>query len=516
MRARIVFFALSLLAVVVPHIGWLDLPLHWDEMGYFIPAALDLHRGGHWIPASTTPSPHPPGLPAYLAAVWALTGYSIPVTRVAMLALGAVVAFLTFLLAVRLCRDSEGVPAFWAALFLLVSPLFYTQSLMAQLDLPAALFTVLALLLFVEDRIAGAAAACCGLVLMKETGVVVPLLLAGWLVRERRYRQAAWYVAPAAALGAWLVAVHSATGSWSGARAFAAYNLEYPLHPFRVAAGLVRRLYALGVADLQWLGTLAIAAAWRNRLFADRAWKVVASFVAAHLALVSALGGAHLERYLLPTWPLFYIAAARAFAALGGWKRTLAPAAMACGLLAGLFVNPPYPFPYENNLAMTSFVELHRRAAAMLERNYLGARITTAWPLSAALRRPEFGYVRGPLAVRELPDFSPASFGGIDDVELLVLYSREWEPRFNWMRVGWVEALWRRYFGHQRPIDGDECRRRFGLRRVARWESRGQWIEVLAGSTTPKRDRAGLEHGSTLARKSRDHAPEPGEALVVR
>ena len=37
-----------------------------------------------------------------------------------------------------------------AALFLLCDPLFYTQGMMAQLDMPAMLFTVLALLLFFE------------------------------------------------------------------------------------------------------------------------------------------------------------------------------------------------------------------------------------------------------------------------------------------------------------------------------------------------------------------------------
>ena len=58
----------------------------------------------------------------------------------------------------------------------MLDPLFYTQGMMAQLDMPAMLFTVLALLLFCLDRHAAAAAACTALVLAKETGALLPLI----------------------------------------------------------------------------------------------------------------------------------------------------------------------------------------------------------------------------------------------------------------------------------------------------------------------------------------------------
>ena len=46
-------------------------------MGQFIPAALDILRDHAWIPRTTLPNVHPPGLMTYLAAVWAVTGYSV-------------------------------------------------------------------------------------------------------------------------------------------------------------------------------------------------------------------------------------------------------------------------------------------------------------------------------------------------------------------------------------------------------------------------------------------------------
>jgi hypothetical protein len=198
-----------------------------------------------------------------------------------------------------------------------------------------------------------------------------------------------------------------------------------------------------------------------------------------HVLLISALGGAHLERYLLPAWPIFFIAAARAFASLPGRRRVLGPVVMAAGLFAGLFYNPPYPFPFENNLTFTKFVELQQNAAQYLSRHFPGTIVTTAWPLSDALQRPEFGYVYQPVATRKLADFRASSLAGIEDPQVLVLYSREWEPRRNWFRIPAVEQFWQRFFGYERPITVEQCRRRFNLHTIARWEHRGLWLEIL-------------------------------------
>jgi 4-amino-4-deoxy-L-arabinose transferase-like glycosyltransferase len=476
------FFAIFLCVAAATHLPFLELLPHWDEIGWFLPAALDLYHHGRWIPVSTPPSSHPPGLALYLTAVWSVTGYSILATRAAMLTLGAALAFVTFLLAVRLCRNSEGAPALLAVLFLLVSPLYYTQSMMAQLDMPAALLTVTALLLFLDGRLAASAIVCCALVLMKETGILAPVIFGGWLVWEKRYRQSLWFALPAMALAGWLFILWRNTGHWFGNAEFTDYNLTYPLHPFRLAAALARRIYALAVADLQWVGALAIVWGARRGLFPGREWRAAGLLAAANLIMMSVLGGAHLERYLLPSWPVFYIAAARAFCAMSRWRLRASASILTCGLISGLFVFPPYPFPLENNLAMTTFVELHRTAADYLERDYPAATVATAWPLADALQRPQLGYVSRPFPVVPFADFRPSSLQSIDSrhFDVLVLYSREWEPRFNVMRVNWIERLWRRYFNYERAITSEECEQKFGVRPVARWESRGLWIEVLA------------------------------------
>src|SRR5205807_1991329 len=127
------------------------------------------------------------------------------------------------------------------------------------------------------------AAMCVALVLVKETGMVVPLVCAAWLGYERRWRDAALYLAPALALSAWMVELARHTGHWLGNADFARYNLYEPLHPARLPATLLRRLYFLFAANFRWIGTVAMILAWRrSRIFRTRPWRVAGLLVVAH------------------------------------------------------------------------------------------------------------------------------------------------------------------------------------------------------------------------------------------
>jgi hypothetical protein len=207
-------------------------------------------------------------------------------------------------------------------------------------------------------------------------------------------------------------------------------------------------------------------------------------FLGAHVVMVSALGGAELERYLLPVLPLLYIAMAAAWSTLRPRWRNAGFATVAAGLLIGLFVNPPYPFPFENNLAMVDFVELHRDAAQYLETNYPDRVVYTAWPLTAALRDPAFGYVTKKLASVETSDFGESTLNRLDPkgVNVLVLYSRTWEPSWSVLRWPWVEAFLRHFYLYQPQMDSDEVQQHFGLIPVRQWTQRGQWIEIYGNT----------------------------------
>lgn len=285
------------LVIFCAHLPCIHLPYFWDELGQFVPAALDIYHDGAWIPHSTLPNVHPPGVMAYLALVWRIAGYSIEATRVAMLMLATVTALAVFLLAIQICRPLKGAPAFSAVLLLLASPLFYAQAMMAQLDMPSMLFTALALLLFVQERIRDCAVACVALVLTKETGALLPLVFGFWLLRERRTREALWFVAPFLALGAWLLYLRHGTGNAMGNSDFVHYNLFYPLHPARLSVSLFRRFFYTFVDNFHWIGTIAIVLAWRyTNIFRNRTWAIVGTILIGHLLMVSVLGGATLER----------------------------------------------------------------------------------------------------------------------------------------------------------------------------------------------------------------------------
>ncbi len=468
------FFVSFALVVFLTHAPYFDLPYFWDELGQFVPAALDIYHDGAWIPHSTVPNSHPPGVMAYLALVWKIFGYSIVATRSAMLLLASLTALATFLLAIHLCRGLNGAPAFAPVLLLLLDPLFYMQSMMAQLDMPAMLFTVLALLLFLQDHHRSAALMCVALVLAKETGILLPLIFFVTLLLDRpRSKYAVYYAAPFAVLAAWFFLLWRSTG----------HNLGYALHPVRATICLIRRIYYLFVADFRWAGSVAILYAWKkSRIYANREWRITWLFIVGHVLLVSLLGGAELERYLLPVLPLVYIAMAAAWSVLRPFWRNAGLVAVSAALLMGMFVNPPYPFPLENNLAMVDFVELHHTASEFLESSYAAKTIYTAWPLTAALRDPRFGFVEHKLSAAETSDLRYSTLNAIDPkgVDVLVLYSRTWELSWGALRTPYVEKFLRHFYEYERQMNSEEVRRHFGLVPVQRWTQRGQFIEVYA------------------------------------
>jgi hypothetical protein len=477
------FFVIFTAVVAISHAPFFDLPFFWDEAGQFVPASLDLFRSGALISHSATPNAHPPGVMAYLAAVWAVAGFSIVATRAAMLLLAALCVLVVFSLAIKLCGDVKGVPAFAVAALLCCSPIFYAQAMLAQLDMPAMLFTILALLLFLEEQIFLSAVACVALVLVKETGVLAPLLFGIWLLAERRVLQAGYFLLPLGALGAWFLYFYERTGHLFGSAEFTQYNLTYLMHPVRTAVVLSKRLYHLFWENLHWIGTFGIVYAWiRGGVFTGRSWKVAWTMVALHVALFSSIGGAMLERYLLPALPIVYIGMIAGWSAVPAPWRAIGPLALIAGVAVCNFWNPPYPFPFENNLAFTEFVRLHEAAAGYIEKNYARSEVTTAWPLSAALSHPEFGYVQAAHRTREIRDFSESAVAALerDPVEVFVLYSRQWDPPGNLLRNSIVARFWGRFFSYQPQISSFEVDSKLHLKTVAAWSHGGQWIEVHA------------------------------------
>jgi hypothetical protein len=503
------------------HAPLLRLPYFWDEAGYYVPAARDLFLSGTLIPQSTPSNAHPPLVMAWLALAWRVAGYSMLVTRIAMLALSAFSLLGLF----RLSRIAANLPVAWATTALVaIYPVYFTQSSMAQVDLPAAGFTFWALAAYIEDR-PWKQVLCFSLAaLAKETAILAPLALFGWellgyLIRSRSQeirwkeilppvgRRTHWFylLLPVVPLAGWYAYHYSKTGFLLGNPEFFRYNVAATLNPLRVPLALGMRLWQLfGYFGLYLLTLAGVLAMLRppqiekteketeNRAARPRIpiWTQAAflSVLLAYLAFMSAVGGAVLARYMLPVVPLVILALVSTL-----WRRVrhwkLIVGAVAIAFVTGLFSNPPYGFSLEDNLAYRDYIVMHAEASRFLAMRYSGERVLTAWPASDELTRPCLGYISAnasqPFRVLRIEDFSVPQIDvaarARDQFDVALVFSTKYQPPHplleNW--DAW-QRIKEKFFGYHRDLPPEEIAQRLGGTIAYRKERNGQWIAVIA------------------------------------
>lgn len=504
-------FASVSTALGILHIPYIGLPYFWDEAGYYIPAARDVYAGWNFVPVSTLPTGHTPLVMTYLALAWRCFGVSAVVTRVALMLLAAGTVLATYALARRLVTREAAV---WSALLLAVSPLFFAQSTLVFLDLPAALFTTLALLALVRGHLRWFALVASLAVLTKETAVVI--LPVAWVYAWQRARTshpspwpqaepelkgqdttliARWFplLIPIAPLLAWTFYYHYKTGFWTGNAEYLQYNLYTTLDPARFFWTVLRRLYEVFVAGCNWLITLGAVAGWwwgrkrtrtdtRSGSFAQFTW-VVGGLIGIYVVLLSLVGGAVLPRYLLPVFPAFYVLGVGLMGRLPKIAFRSICGVAAAGFIAAWFINPPYPFAYENNLAYADFIRLHQDAARYLQARPAGERILTGWPATDELSRPFLGYVEKPLHTVPLEGFTARDFEKVmpESFDAVYLYSRKWEPPTNWLeRLPFLLDMQRTYFDYSPQVPDRILVDRYGLLLEQEFYRRGQWVRIYS------------------------------------
>ncbi len=507
MRNRLTLLAalVGIYAILLAlHARFLRLPYFWDEAGYYIPAALDFYRHGRLIPRLTLASGHTPLVMVYLSLLWRLFGFSTLVTRAGMLLIAAAAVLGAYLLGRRVAGWKVG---FWSALLLAIEPLFFAQSSLAFLDLAAACFTAWAILFLIEERFWGFALVASLAVLSKETAVVMlPVMWAFLIFRRKGIGLRAWCpaLAPLLPLIIWAGYYHHETGFWTGNPQYLQYNLYSALTPLHILRSLLARLYEIFVQGFNWvltLGALGSLAGLRRRastLLQGKAaqsaplFRVLSSrfgdfvFLAVGLMIVYVLmlglvGGAILSRYMLPVFPVFYILAIALISELPGKTAWALYGVTTICFTAAWFINPPYPFPYEDNLAYADFIRLHQRAASFLDALPGEPVILTAWPATDELKQPFLGYVQRPLRVATVDDFTPFDLKNPPHFDVLYLYSRKWNPPHNLLLV--ITPLRRfleRFYGYQPPVSPAALADRFHLKLLRKFERRGQWVRIYS------------------------------------
>jgi Dolichyl-phosphate-mannose-protein mannosyltransferase len=513
-------FALLFAGLVALHLPLLRLPYFWDEAGYYVPAARDLWLTGSLIPHSTPSNAHPPLVMAYLALWWKVAGYAPVVTRLAMVLVAAFSLLGVFRLAQRIANTQVALAS---TLCTALYPVFFTQSSLAQVDLAAAGLSFWGLLAYIEDRPVTMLLWFSLAALAKETAILAPLALlswelVGWLLRRKRWIESVTLfpdraskslllLVPVAPLALWFAYHRWRTGFIFGNPEFFRYNLQSTLHPLRIALAFASRLwqifgymslYLLTVAAIlaMWLPPLPVRTAIDKREAADREGEekirarvppgiqfAFLAVVSVYILAMSFIGGAVLARYMLPVVPLVIIVwVSTLWRRAVLWHAVIAFVVFAFAL--SLFVNPPYGFSLEDNLAYRDYIEMHQRAESFLESHYPRARVLTAWPASGELSRPWLGYVPRPMRVLQIEDFTVEQLLSAAELrtnfDVALVFSTKYEPRHplleHWRAWQKVKT---QFFGYHRDVPPAAAAQLLGGHLVYTEFRQGQWVGVI-------------------------------------
>jgi Dolichyl-phosphate-mannose-protein mannosyltransferase len=499
-------FPLIFAAVVLMHWPLLRLPYYWDEAGYYIPAAWDFFRTGTLIPFSTLSNAHPPLPSIYLAIAWKLFGLSPLVTRVAMCGIAAVALTATWRLAIITTGRLVVAPV--TVVLTAIYPVFFAQSSLAHADLFAAAATLWAIAFLLQGKLDGSKSslwlsiACFSLAaLSKETSIVTPLAIALWeMVRSlrtndrKRLSTAGFLCLPVLPLGLWYLYHRLRTGFAFGNPEYLRYNATATLTPLRVLIAFGHRFLHVTAHMNLFVPVLLMCASMllpplkeddgegRPRVsFGTQAIFYV--IILANLLCFSVLGGALLTRYLLPLYPLMLLLCVNTLRRRTQYWPTLA-ALSAAGFLAGLFINPPYRFAPEDNLAYRDVILLHQAAIAQIVDHYPHSTVLTAWPATDELSKPELGYVKEPVPVVAIDNFSFQQIQKAaqltEPFSVALIFSTKYDPPHLLFSLGRRnEAIDTRFFDFHHDLAPSVIARLMDGSVSWQAQRKGQWTAVL-------------------------------------
>lgn len=485
-------------AVVLTHLSLLHLPYYWDEAGYYIPAAYDFFRTGSLIPFSTLSNAHPPLPTIYLTLWWKAFTFSPLVTRLAMCAVSSLALLAVYYLAIAVTQKLRIALA--VVMLTALYPVWFAQSSLAHADIFAAAATLWALVFFFKNRIGGAIICFSLAALSKETAIVTPLALAGWqfwlcLAPPKRasmrsnIKKTGALLLPVVPLACWYVYHWHRTGFVFGNPEYLRYNATATLTPLRVLLAFGHRILHITAHMNLFVPVLLTLACMMLPPIEDRKripFDIQLQFavvILANLLFFSVLGGALLTRYLLPLYPLVLLLCVSTFyRRLRQWPALIVLSAIA--FMAGLFINPPYRFAPEDNLAYSNVIRLHQAAIRQIEVNYPDSTVLTAWPVTDELSKPELGYVVRPMQVAAIDNFSMPQIENAAQIlqpyTVGLIFSTKYDPpRLPFSLGRRNEDLDTRFFDFHHDLPPEMIARLLAGKVIWRAERQGQWAAVL-------------------------------------
>lgn len=437
-------------------------PAYWDEMGWVSQA--------HWLsersllralPGLRPPATfwgHPTGLHATLAALWNVVGPSIQSAHLLIACFAALGVCSTFLLSRWLYDERTGL---FAALFLVLSPLYLAQSGMFLADIPMTALGVLSIYLALKGRFVPYVLCASYMVLVKETAIalVVALVLYRLLTARPLTKgivvDAVTYGVPLFVIGAFVVLQKLATGKF-----FFIYPFDielFELSPAAVRTQFERITQWIFLEQLRYVFTALIVLNLILHPESAKRRELILFLLILLLSGYSFSGLYFLPRYLLPVIPFFYIMAARSVMDLIRSKRLQTAANVAIlGVLTWSLTAQPFGGNGEFNMRYLDVVRMHEALIGHLVSEVPDARILTSWPHTSQLTSPVLGYVPRPMKAK---DFSAEADLGESDLILVSSPApgemdelRELAERNDWrlLRRLQRDAIWMELYG--RPM----------------------------------------------------------------
>jgi hypothetical protein len=295
-------------------------------------------------------------------------------------------------------------------------------------------------------------------------------------------------------LAAWYGWHYAKTGFLFGNPEFLRYNATATLEPVRILAAFGHRVLHLTAHMNLFVPVLmAIAALLLNprpdaeghdrATICGPALRRIFLLLLVNAVLFSVLGGALLTRYLLPMYPLVLVVVVATFYRRVPFWHALA-AFSAAAFAVGLFINPPYGFAPEDNLAYAHVIRLHEAAIAQLNKRYTGATVLSAWPMTDELTRPELGYLKQPYDVDRIEDFTAAQIDRAAaepwKYSAALVFSTKYDPPHPLLSLGRKsEDLDEEYFGLHHDLPPEQIAKRLGGELVWEKQDQGQWVALI-------------------------------------
>ena len=158
---------------------------------------------------------------------------------------------------------------------------------------------------------------------------------------------------------------------------------------------------------------------------------------------------------------------------------------MCAAFVFALLTPPPYRIAPEDTLLYRDYVILHEQAETEIARRYPHARVLTAWPASDEMTRPFLGYVKQPMDVIRVENFSEAEMERVaratGEFDVVFLFTTKWQPpRPLLQSLPFGEALQKRFFDYHEDVTPERAAAMLGGR-IVRYENRNnEWVAIIA------------------------------------